>query len=142
MGKAFQFPSNGKAHGRPLEERWDNIFRRIVSIPFKRESASQERGQHDKVARYGEYFSIPFKRENGAQALLGDYRLSQTITEFPFPSNGKPDRKSRFSKRVKPTRAQSFHSLQTGKCIVSGLTDSMFTQEQISFHSLQTGTLT
>ena len=63
----FQFPSNGKADRKSLDPNTPISIIEIVSIPFKRESGSQE--SRTKVVDRTVYriVSIPFKRESGSQ---------------------------------------------------------------------------
>ena len=111
-----------------------------VSIPFKRESTSQDE-DHGRPKKPVSLVSIPFKRERVSKGLkFGQHTIKRG---FPFPSNGKVHRKSTHQKnywtpvmfpfpsngkvhrktpqyREAVLNLMSFHSLQTGKCIASG----------------------
>ena len=114
-----------------------------VSIPFKRERASQgldiisnmgfvDRFQfpsngnaHRKVSRLsavGVYeqdgVSIPFKRERASQGL-DKWTAQKQRGMFPFPSNRNAHRKHLLTRAIKKWFNHCFHSLQTGKGIAS-----------------------
>ena len=142
----FQFPSNGKVH-RKKKAGWytESIFPVIVSIPFKRESASKVDEDWDVLMLTHCEFPFP---SNGKVHRKGPSKNGfPRFIEFPFPSNGKVHRKlhsprrSQRQKRVSiPFKRESaskvrkklfpatsiryraktcFNSLQTGKCIES-----------------------
>ena len=85
----FPFPSNGKVH-RKSSVGWYLLLLSLVSIPFKRESASQ-----------------------GTATRWTPREISIV---FPFPSNGKVHRKNTILQTLQQM-TESFHSLQTGKPI-------------------------
>ena len=120
--EAFQFPSNGKAyHKHRVVLEYFGGQRMLVSIPFKRESVSQDRHHPNDWPRW--VVSIPFKRESVSQdcVRMGN-KIRIFIVSIPFKresvSQGRPPLK--WSSRWK-----SFNSLQTGKritrfrCVVS-----------------------
>ena len=87
----FQFPSNGKVYLKQGDARTPEDQRR-VSIPFKRESVSQDFIHELKEDSIFIRVSIPFKRES----------VSQVDT-----------------RRAEGRHKAGFNSLQTGKCISS-----------------------
>ena len=116
----FQFPSNGKVYCKRIFQKRQNVNDGRVSIPFKRESVLQAEYNHRMLRRFDSMFqfpsngkvyckfhdlfsvallryhvSIPFKRESVLQVLTQSQSTQNRIT--------------------------SFNSLQTGKCIASGV---------------------
>ena len=84
----FQFPSNGKEHGKRYACDGPPVDNRFVSIPFKREGAWKV---DENTGAFGKYtlVSIPFKRE-GAWKVNADYlnhSLYQTVS-IPFKREG------------------------------------------------------
>ena len=105
----FPFPSNGIARLKTSREgslgrghasfhslqtgarvstpgkKWYRPLRRSVSIPFKRDSASQRQRQRRSGSTGA--VSIPFKRDSASQQELTVETIN-TLMSFPFPSNG------------------------------------------------------
>ena len=104
-----------------------------VSIPFKRETTSQE-AEQSAVAELLRV-SIPFKRENGAQVNESEVLTDEDL--FPFPSNGNAEHKPEYY-AVTLESTWGFHSLQTGNQSTSDTGKSQ-APATASFHSLQTG---
>ena len=63
----FQFPSNGKEHGKAISIYKDPECETVVSIPFKREGAWKEL-KNEKRNNGSRRVSIPFKREGAWKA--------------------------------------------------------------------------
>ena len=82
----FQFPSNGKAyHKQPNVPTPTRCHRKVVSIPFKRESVSQEKLTAHHSLKKGDFVSIPFKRESVSQVpTLIPLTLPLTLVSIPF----------------------------------------------------------
>ena len=132
--------------------------KRIVSIPFKRESVSQVLN-FAVIILISILVSIPFKRESVSQAFyfhpattnyefqfpsngkayrkLGNPSTPKEVKEFQFPSNGKAYRKSRLLGRLRS--ALSFQFPSNGKAYRKQLTNYREHADRIGFNSLQTG---
>ena len=113
----FQFPSNGKVYLKSFSGTYGYVLSVWVSIPFKRESVSQEGTANFRESKWHSKVSIPFKRESVSQ---GAFAAMKDIEHhlFQFPSNGKVYLK--FSAQIRIGMKEivgSFNSLQTGKCI-------------------------
>ena len=116
----FQFPSNGKVYPKDSIVVF-YILKRIVSIPFKRESISKE----TPPSRRWPWMSYSFNSlQTGKyiQRLQRFFCTGQISTEFQFPSNGKVYPKPP-SRKARGVFSFSFNSLQTGKYIQSLETD-------------------
>ena len=141
----FQFPSNGKVHRKNYDDIANDtcgLVIRIVSIPFKRESASKV---HASTRRQSTakviIVSIPFKRESAskAQNAVPDTLLGFTVS-IPFKRESASKAPETPARPV--TADMRFNSLQTGKCIESSLFYSnaeTHVRTFVSFNSLQTG---
>ena len=82
----FRFPSNGKAYCKCIYDGRQNVPC-VVSIPFKRESLSKVWvSWSDFQSDY--HVSIPFKRESLYKVIANKDKV-ESISKFPFPSNGK-----------------------------------------------------
>ena len=90
----------------------------IVSIPFKRESVSQVPTISTYRTLVTKEVSIPFKREGGSQVCAFSILVLSPSVMFPFPSNGKADRKGYGVGRWRDA-INRFNSLQTGRRIAS-----------------------
>ena len=142
-------------------------FTDIVSIPFKRESASQqvtELRAHNFIG-FPEV-SIPFKRESASQLAQAKEEANRFGRKFPFPSNGIARLNATANRRINRNysigvsipfkrdsasqrrRARigrlaeggSFHSLQTGERVSTRrLLHRRDCEDSVCFHSLQTG---
>ena len=108
----FQFPSNGKEHGKKRPHSAQSGDGERVSIPFKREGAWKA-PLRSETAKVSVYVSIPFKRE-GAW-------------------------KEKTTQRTKRRRRTSFNSLQTGRSMESAIAVRNGEGIGICFNSLQTG---
>ena len=108
----FQFPSNGKVHGKG------------PTAPLIRQSLY--------------YVSIPFKRE-GTWKVGTRTALVRTVDRFQFPSNGKVHQKANPTNSLTLTTKISFNSLQTGRYIKRFSNRYSNTAPYESFNSLQTG---
>ena len=131
-----------------------------VSIPFKRESVFKVKGGLQFPELY--WFQFPSNGKVYSKLLESSERIRGAYQEFQFPSNGKvypkiniaPARQKSgqqvsipFKREVYPKSIacpplasiiSCFNSLQTGKCIQSGLRHSNQCRAY-SFNSLQTG---
>ena len=132
----FPFPSNGKVHRKsvPISVARVEFY---VSIPFKRESASQANTASRADSRANSNVSIPFKRESASQVQAKLLINGRLILTFQFPSNGKVHRKLSQAIFVVASGV-GFNSLQTGKCIARLMKCSKMKREHC-FNSLQTG---
>ena len=84
----FQFPSNGKAYLNFIVDLRERNRMLCVSIPFKRESVSEQVQRGLGGQSCWELVSIPFKRESVSEHTPnGDFARGQR--RFQFPSNGK-----------------------------------------------------
>ena len=109
-----------------------------VSIPFKRESISEQKGDKNEKHHY-ERVSIPFKRESISELCWRTTKERRHAGKFQFPSNGKAYLNGK-NFEIFPVRDRnSFNSLQTGKHIWTPamLVSGKLTQNR--FNSLQTG---
>ena len=88
--KMFQFPSNGKVHGK----REDELENFLKSIEFQFPSNGKVHGKfwrpHGTLERL--IVSIPFKREGTWKENVD--LISSMHAQFQFPSNGKVHGKS------------------------------------------------
>ena len=115
MGKAFQFPSNGKAETKlshPITKRIE-----LVVYCFNSLQTGKQIGMSRKPSAESHY-SIPFKRESRSKEELPKQRVVWMFPQFQFPSNGKVDTKEYV--RSPAIRLDSFNSLQTGRCSQRG----------------------
>ena len=134
----FPFPSNGKT-----EHKHDRLHcqlgeRHHVSIPFKRERASQGAGTYPPPTRGRGGVSIPFKRERASQ-VRAETVLSLILPKFPFPSNRKAHRKAENVGRLQCESIEvsiPFKPESTSQVRIS----LMLIGIGHRFHSLQTGT--
>ena len=114
--RKFPFPSNGRAHLNGMRlGRQNGIGQRSgVSIPFKRESASQLK---DRIGLDGVFKKVRFPFPSNGRAHLNQLPpWVEKVREimFPFPSNGRARLNSRLLSGDDPQDI-SFHSLQTGE---------------------------
>ena len=87
----FPFPSNGKVYLKANFDLTNESYYSGVSIPFKRESTSQE----TPFFAYAEGHVCFHSLQTGKHiARRKPTERDEQISEFPFPSNGKAHRKS------------------------------------------------
>ena len=133
---------------------------RIVSIPFKRERASQRviivsitsggvfpfpsnGSAHLNLSDLSddekhEAVRFPFPSNGRAHLNMADLLNKQGGRMFPFPSNGRA-RLNSATKRLAGWRSHSFHSLQTGERVSTYVITNGWSPTSRGFHSLQTG---
>ena len=112
MGKAFQFPSNGK-----VETKFNDILA-IIVCPRRCFNSLQTGKQ---IQRIGGIFTF------------------KTVEVFQFPSNGKADTKANPLRHTTRLRQKGFNSLQTGKQIQRLHAGFVTDLGELCFNSLQTG---
>ena len=110
----FPFPSNGKAY-----RKWFWFVSQLPPQSFHSLQTGKPIASISIVNAQWNYLrvSIPFKRESLSQERYG-WRIWKRQIMFPFPSNGKAYRKQA-DEILKNIKYKSFHSLQTGKPIAS-----------------------
>ena len=87
----FPFPSYRNAEPKTGSDLGGHRRDSFVSIPFKRETTSQE--AHLYGASTIQHVSIPFKRETTSQVIEEGVIVMYTSPQFPFPSNGNAEQK-------------------------------------------------
>ena len=114
----FQFPSNGKAYPKRVDESTGHVDSIHVSIPFKRESLSKVEVETIQTEER-EVFQFPSNGKAYPKDLKGkDRNVIQEV--FQFPSNGKAYPKLITINYERYERYRGFNSLQTGKPIQRG----------------------
>ena len=138
-GEWFQFPSNGKAHGKfnsiSLATREGKPKK--VSIPFKRESTWKVRPPRAAMRKHRSFNSLQTGKHMESRHAMVTY-IPNSGNVFQFPSNGKAHGKSADINVYTVGREDRFNSLQTGKHMEREQLHGAGSNNH-RFNSLQTG---
>ena len=97
VGNKFPFPSNGKAYPKLkiIRALHASLKRSFHSLQTGKPIQSQSLVFDDRTSVVN-WVSIPFKRESASQDCENNFVNDETLKllKFPFPSNGKVHRKS------------------------------------------------